>query len=161
MQTHRPFFLLFLHVAILKWKLIKIVKLFGSSSIQLKARKILQRNKSGEERQKQKQRNYICHLHHMCSMASIFIPAAFVAVCETCERLCMYILVRRSFKRLSSSLSILNVFIFLKSCASLQTIKLVLYCIYTFTMHLHCHVENMKVAARKRSTKTTMRRQKC
>lgn len=51
---------------------------------------------------------------------------------------CVCILVHRSLKRLSSSLSILNVFIFLESCASLQTIKLVLSYVHD-AFALSCH----------------------
>lgn len=72
------------------------------------------------------QRNCVAHAHAtfimcicVCS-ASIFIPTAFR------NRIYAF-LVGRSLKRLSSSLSILNVFIFVKLFASLQTIKLVLF----------------------------------
>lgn len=53
----------------------------------------------------------------MCVSASIFVATAFSKL-----KLVPF-LVCRSLKRLSSSLSILNVFIFLKLCASLQTIN--------------------------------------
>lgn len=65
--------------------------------------------------------------------ASIFIPKAF--------RNRSAFLVGRSFKRLSSSLSILNVFIFLKLFPSLHAIKLVLF----FMVYCRYSIDRMRL----------------